>query len=102
MANTFYHPHGKEKSKKKVSHVLDTIIYPLAFISPIMTIPQLTDVWVEKSVSGVSLPTWAAYATVSAVWFIYGTSHKEKPIIISSISLFILQSSIVIGVLLNR
>jgi len=102
VANIFYHPHKKNKPKKRVSHVLDTVIYPLALISPIMTIPQLSEIWTNGSVSGVSLPTWAAYAMVSSVWFIYGVSHKEKPIIASSSALFILQSLIVVGILINR
>lgn len=58
--------------------------------------------WVGGNISGVSLHTWAAYAIVSAVWFVYGISHKEKPIVISGFSLFILDSIIVLGVLLNR
>lgn len=101
MAHFFYHPHRKDKPKKKVSHVLDTIIYPLAFISPVMTIPQLSEIWVNKNIAGVSLSTWGAYALVSAVWFTYGVSHREKPIIISSALLFVLDTAIVLGVILQ-
>ncbi|MEX2012778.1 MAG: SemiSWEET family transporter [Candidatus Levyibacteriota bacterium] len=99
MSHTFYNPHKKGKTTKR--HLIDIVIYPLAIISPIMTIPQLLEIWTNGDVSGVSFSTWFAYAMVSGVWFVYGVSHKEKPIMISSSSLFILQSLIVVGVLIN-
>lgn len=82
--------------------MLDILIYPVALMSPIMTIPQLMEIWVHKNVAGISLMTWGAYAIVSGFWLIYGIHHKEKPIITASAFLFILQSSLVLGVIINR
>lgn len=95
----YYFPHRHKKNKNsKQKHVLDVLIYPIALISPIMTIPQLSDIWVHKNIVGVSFITWASYSLVSGFWFMYGVHHKEKPIIISSGLLFILQFLIVIGI----
>ncbi len=96
-----YHPHSHKKNKiLKQNHMLDILIYPIAFLSPIMTIPQVVDVWVNKD-KGVSVTTWASYAIVSGFWLIYAIHHKEKPVAISSILLLILDSAIVLGVFLH-
>lgn len=93
MARVFYDPH------KKTGHFLEKLVYPVSLISPIMTVPQAYEIWVKKSVAGVSLATWGAYAVVSFMWLIYGTVHKEKPLAIANFLLFILDCSIVIGIL---
>ena len=102
MAHIFYHPHRKDKSKKKVSHALDAIIYPMAIVSPIMTIPQISDIWMHRNVAGLSLLTWGSYAVVSTFWLAYGIHHKEKPIIIGNILLIIAYSLVSAGILLFR
>lgn len=102
MAHTFYKPHKKHPKGNNASRLMDTLIYPIALISPLMTIPQLSEVWVNKNIAGVSLSTWGAYAAVSGFWAIYGLYHKENPIIISGALLFILDTVIVLGVILNR
>lgn len=101
MSHYYPHSHKKEKSSKQ-NHALDILIYPVALLSPIMTIPQLTQVWVQKDVAGISLATWGSYAVVSGFWFIYGLHHKEKPVAISGVLLFVLDTAIVLGVLLYR
>ncbi|HUD44754.1 MAG TPA: SemiSWEET family transporter [Patescibacteria group bacterium] len=92
MSHVFY------TSRKR--HIFDEFIYPVSLIAPIMTIPQLLSIWLQKSTQGISILTWSAYALVSLLWIIYGVIHKEKPIIVSNFLLFILDTSIVIGVLL--
>lgn len=94
MAHTFYRP-----KKKKERKLLDELIYPIGLISPIMTIPQVIDVWANGGKQGVSLPTWAAYAFVSFFWIIYGLAHREKPIVLINCLLFTLDLFIVCGVL---
>lgn len=101
MSHYFPHSHKKDKNSKQ-NHVLDVLIYPVAIISPVMTIPQLVDVWTHKTVVSVSLVTWASYAFVSAFWFLYGIHHKEKPVIMSGGLLCVLDAAIVLGVLINR
>ena len=101
MAHVFYKPHKKHNSKKN-KHAIDTLIYPIALIAPLMTIPQLFDVAIKRTTQGVSILTWGAYAAVAALWIIYGLFHKEKPIILTNFLLFALDTAIVVGVLLHR
>ena len=94
-------------NKKKDSHgvkarFMDDLMYVVAIIAPVMTIPQLMQVWVRKQSQGVSLLTWGAYAGVSVLWLIYAIIHKEKPVILSQFLMLILDFLIVIGVLFYK
>ncbi len=80
--------------------LIDKIIYPIAFISPIMAIPQIYNIWVLKEFEGVSLITWTAYFIVSCFWLYYGYVHKNKPILLTYICFIFLEGSIVLGLLL--
>lgn len=76
------------------------MIYVIGVFGPIMTIPQLITIWVEKNASGVSVISWSAYMVVAIFWLIYGIMHKEKPIIVTYILWLVLEILIVIGILL--
>jgi len=97
MAHAFYKP-----TRKQEKLVFDKLIYPVGLIAPIMTIPQVFDVWVRKSTQGASLSTWGAYTIVTFFWILYGLLHKEKPIILINSLLLILDFAIVYGILFNK
>ena len=92
--------HESYPSKNKWKRIMDKVILGVAVAGPIMTIPQLLKIWVEKNATGVSVISWAAYLVLSVFWLIYGVMHKEKPIIFSSVLWIILQILIVIGILI--
>ena len=90
----------KYPSKDKIKRTMDHLIYFVAIFGPIMTLPQIWKIWVDKSVSGVSLITWSAYLITACLWLTYGIIHREKPIIVSNILWLILKLSVVVGVIL--
>lgn len=71
-------------SKKYQINLLDRVMYLVAFAGPVMTFPQIYDIWVTK-VSRVNLVTWASYFAIGLLWLTYGVVHREKPIIFSNI-----------------
>lgn len=77
---------------------MDGLIYFVGIIVPLMTVPQVTNVWIGKNVQGISIIAWITYAAASLFWAIYGVMHKEKPIILTSSLLFVLDLAVVIGV----
>jgi uncharacterized protein with PQ loop repeat len=92
--------HETYPSKHRWKKVMDRIIYIIAFIGPVMTIPQLINIWVDKQTAGVSAISWATYLIVSIFWLIYGILHREKPIIFSSCIWIVLDLLIVVGTLI--
>jgi len=69
-------------------------------LQPMMTIPQVIQIYGTKSATGVSLVTWIGYAVLGLVFLIYGIVHRLKPIWITQILWFTLQMSVVMGVLI--
>lgn len=79
---------------------MDKAIYVVGSFGLIMTIPQVTKIWIEKNASGVSAISWSAYLITAIFWLIYGIMHKEKPIIFTYSAWIVLEVAIVIGIIL--
>ena len=87
-------------SRKGNNHLIDELIYVVAFMGPLMTIPQVITIWLERKVEGISIITWSSYAVLSIFWISYGLIHKEKPIILANVLFLFVNTTIVIGVLI--
>lgn len=94
-----YHNKSKHRHTAWVS-MFEKIIYVGAFVGPVMTIPQVAKIWVDKSANGVSVITWVGYLGGAVLWIIYGLLHKEKLIVATNISSGLLALIIVVGVLI--
>ncbi len=81
---------------------LDVFIFVVGFVAPIMTIPQLLNVWYYHMTSGVSVISWGAYAVLDIPWIVYGIVHKEKPIVFAYVLWFIANAGVAVGVLAMR
>ena len=95
-----YKKHEQYPHPNKFKRFLDKIIYLVAIVGPIMTIPQLMKIWVDKNAAGVSAVSWGAYFFISIFWVTYGIAHKDKPIIFSSSIWVILHGLVAVGTLL--
>ena len=101
--------HHKRKRKERglparqspVVRFIDVAIYPVAFTSLVMTLPQVYEVWVLTDVSGVSIITWSAWAVISLFWVAYGYVHKNNLLLYLHTGAFLIQSSVAIGVWLH-
>jgi hypothetical protein len=81
------HIHHKKKlaAPRKYRHtLLDHLMYAIAFAGPIMTTPQIYDIWVKRTLA-VNPVTWGSYLLFGFLWLYYGLVHKEKLIIFSNI-----------------
>lgn len=81
----------------KFKRVIDKLIFFVGLVGPIMTIPQVTNIWIDKNAAGVSLITWSTYVVTSIFWLMYGISHKEKPIIVTYTAWLFLDASVAVG-----
>ncbi len=105
MTDALYHLH-KRKQKEKYPHpnrwkrILDKVIYVVGVIGPLMTLPQLYNIWIDKNAAGVSALSWGAYAVIALVWLAYGITHIEKPIILNSGLWVFLEILVVVGTLI--
>ena len=109
MSTGLHHFHKRKRIYKnyepyphpnKWKRLIDKLIYIAILAKLVMTLPQVMQIWSVQSASGVSVYTWMTYAIVTFFWILYGLLHREKPIIISSALLIVLEISVVIGTLL--
>lgn len=105
MRNDLHHVHKRKKncekkclSSNKWKDLMDKLIYIVALIGPLITIPQIIKIWVEKNAGGVSMITWSAYLIGGMFWLTYGIMHKEKPIILTNILWILMDVMVIIGV----
>lgn len=115
MASGFHHYHkrmrklkAKSKSVKspyetpsrtKLKHFMDTVIYIVAVLGPLIAIPQVLKIWYVQDATGVSLLTWIGYFCGGCFWLTYGFVHREKPIIITNAIWICVQMFIIVGIL---
>ncbi len=86
-----------EGNPAKLKKIMDKLIYGIALIWPILTIPQVWMVWVDKNAAWLSLFTWTAYVVSPTLWLIYGIIHKERAIIFSNILWIIVDIAVLTG-----
>lgn len=95
-----HHQRKKNKARFSKSHLLlDKSIYFIALIGPIMTIPQILNVWIVKQTDGLSIYTWGSYFLINIVWLYYGLVHRDKAIMFSSILWMIANGLVFLGII---
>jgi len=101
-----YHLHKRKRQQKKLAPIphpepvkkfLDSIIYIVCIITPMMVLPQVWKIWAYQNATGISLITYVGLIVANIIWIVYGVVHKEKPIIVLYISFFVVNSAIAIG-----
>ncbi len=92
--------HRQLKKGTKVVRLFDKMIYVVAIGTPLMTVTQVWQIWVEKKIIGVSMATWIASLVSAIFWLIYGVIHREKPIIYTQTLWMIFSAMIVIGLVI--
>lgn len=102
LRKRIYRAHEPYPHPNKHVRRVDEFAYVVGVFSPLMTLPQLYTIYIEKNAAGISLVSWCAFAVGSLFWLYYGILHKEKPIIISQMLWVTCQILIVIGTALYR
>lgn len=104
------HVSRRRRARRKTSFLntqplkeaLDVFIYPVAVFGPFALLPQVYTLYTTQSAGSLSLPTWLILSLLNLVWLMYGTVHREWPIIVTNLVLAFLNFSIVFGILLFR
>ena len=109
MTSALHHMHKRKRIYQNLEpyphpdrwkRMMDKMIYVVGIGGPVLTIPQLLKIWVEKNAGGVSLFTWSAYFIGSFLWLVYGLMHKEKPIIVAHVLFLFVFGFIIVGTIL--
>jgi len=84
----------------KFIQAIDYSALTIGILIPLMTLPQIIQIFVTKDASSISIPTWGAYIFSSCFWFAYAVIHKSRPLIVNSVMWLIVNVLVVIGALI--
>jgi len=90
----------KKLTKKQQKQLIRRTVLVVAIIEPLMTLPQIYEVWIKQQAEGVSSLTWGLYIVAGFIWLLYGIQLKDKPLIISSSLWIVTEAIVVVGVIL--
>jgi uncharacterized protein with PQ loop repeat len=74
----------------------------MSVFTMLMTIPQVTTIWVAHQAAGVSLLSWGAYLVSAVLWFWFGLQKRDKNIYLPCVGWIALDVSVIVGVLVYR
>ena len=77
---------------------IDRAVYFIGITGFIMTVPQITKIWVEQNASGVSIISWCAYLLSASTWLVYGIIHRRRQMIILYSIWILLEAIIIVGI----
>lgn len=80
--------------------IMDKLIYVIAILGPVMTLPQVYKIWIDRQTVGVSLASWGTYFVLNIFWITYGIIHKSKLLVFTYFLWFIVNGLVALGVIL--
>lgn len=86
----------------KPKKIIDKLIYIAAIAYPLTTIPQIFDIFANRSATNVSLLTWLLYDMFTCIFLWYAIQNKLKPLVIEYSMWIVAQSIVVAGLLIYR
>ncbi len=90
----------ERRAARRSEPILDKFIYVIGIGGPSMTIPQVIKIWSEKNAGGISIIAWSGYTFFAILWMLYGINHNQKPIIVTNLTIIILNSLVIAGAFL--
>src|ERR1700704_5473146 len=78
---------------------LAKIVMVVAVVEPLMTLPQIIQIWTTRDVHSLSLITWVLYVFASCVWLLYGLKIHNKALAITGALWTLVDAAIVVEIL---
>jgi uncharacterized protein with PQ loop repeat len=92
--------HQVAHRKKAKNASLERIVMFVAIAEPLMTLPQIIQIWSTNDAHGVSLVTWILYALASSVWLVYGLVMHSKALAVTGAIWILMEAAVIVGILL--
>ncbi len=86
----------------KQNKTLDKFTYLSGLLLPVMTLPQVYDIWVSGKTDGVSALTWGLYTGVSLLFLTFGLRHREKLLVSTYLPMFAVEVLLVGGLIIKQ
>lgn len=90
------------RTTKAKGSPLEELVMIVAIAEPLMTLPQVIQIWTTQDVRSLSLVTWVLYVVASSIWFVYGLKIHNRALIITSSLWTIMELAVITGILIWR
>jgi MtN3 and saliva related transmembrane protein len=109
MDHGIHHLHKRKRAHQKLAPFphperwkrnFDRFLFVIAIIGPLNSLPQILKIYLEKNAAGISPLSFGLYMLFNIPWIIYGSVHKEPPIIIAYCLWFFSNLLVVIGTMI--
>lgn len=94
-----HRPHITAASKKE-KQVLDKLVYVVGVAFPLMTIPQIIEIWAAQDATGLSLISWGGYMVFSFIYLLWAIADGIKVIIISQTIWLVVYAAVIAGIVI--
>ncbi|MBM3261465.1 hypothetical protein FJY93_03530 [Candidatus Kaiserbacteria bacterium] len=105
------HLHRRKRGKKPSDpypapnfwiRLLDRTAIVAGFIGPIMTLPQIGEIYYFHNAAGVSALSWGAFAVLDLPFILYGFVHKNTLIKITYIGWLVANTAVAVGAIIYQ
>jgi uncharacterized protein with PQ loop repeat len=91
---------NQNKNPHKSVTLREDAMYVLALVGPVMTIPQVYQIWTSKDASGLAPMTWVTYLCLSVFWLYHALKVRDKLLIVNNVLNIFVNIFIVTGIFL--
>lgn len=81
---------------------LGKLVMVVAIVEPLMTLPQVIQIWTTRDVRSLSLITWTLYVAASSVWFVYGLKIHNQALVVTGALWTLMELAVIVGILAWR
>lgn len=86
------------KHNNRFIKFIDGAVYIVGTFGACMTIPQIYSLYSSKSAESLSFFSWCGFLCAALFWFIYGLTHKSRPIVFINSLWIIFDILMIIGI----
>lgn len=76
---------------------LSRVLGGMSIFTMLMTVPQVSTIWVGHQAAGVSVVSWSAYLLSALLWFWYGVQKRDRNIYLACVGWIVLDAAVIIG-----
>ncbi len=107
MDSGFHHLHTRKRIYQKLEsypsnsgmrRVFDKLMYAVALAAPLALVPQVYHIYSQQTAAGLIPHTWIIFIGGHVLWIIYGTLHREVPVVLSHGLVMCLNIAILVGI----
>ena len=78
----------------------DKFLIIFAAVGPLVALPQVFKIYLNQSAGDLSILTWGLLTMGNIPWIVYGSIHKEKPLILAYSLWLLVNGAISLGILI--